>query len=56
MIIDFYIGRVLMNIDNVLEKMTFEDAMNELESIVMHLIKEIYLLIKQLLHMTEVLN
>lgn len=34
MIIDFYIGRVLMNIDNVLEKMTFEDAMNELESIV----------------------
>ena len=27
-------GRVLMNIDNVLEKMTFEDAMNELESIV----------------------
>ena len=23
-----------MNIDNVLEKMTFEDAMNELESIV----------------------
>ncbi len=34
MIIDFYIGIVLMNIDNVLEKMTFEDAMNELESIV----------------------
>ena len=34
MIIDFYIGRVLMNIDNVLEKMTFEDAMDELESIV----------------------
>ena len=34
MIIDFYIGRVLMNIDKVLEKMTFEDAMNELENIV----------------------
>ena len=34
MIVDFYIGRVLMNFDNVLEKMTFEDAMNELESIV----------------------